>query len=126
MKFTYNGQERFGEVQYFTRLAMNAMTEGTSEAWQFEDIALIRLYSLPDEALLKISSHTLISSKLLDELVVVHVKSLKSVVGMIPHRLRHPSEDRFFLMEKPGLDILQLGIPYSVYQDDDDLDPDIK
>lgn len=104
MKFTYNGQERFGEVQYFTRLAMNAMTE----------------------ALLKISSHTLISSKLLDELVVVHVKSLKSVVGMIPHRLRHPSEDRFFLMEKPGLDILQLGIPYSVYQDDDDLDPDIK
>ncbi|KAI6119745.1 hypothetical protein EDD16DRAFT_1706451 [Pisolithus croceorrhizus] len=126
VKFTYNGQERFGEVQYFTRLAMNAMTEGTSEAWQFEDIALIRLYSLPDEALLKISSHTLISSKLLDELVVVHVKSLKSVVGMIPHRLRHPSEDRFFLMEKPGLDILQLGIPYSVYQDDDDLDPDIK
>ncbi|KIK10503.1 hypothetical protein PISMIDRAFT_124320, partial [Pisolithus microcarpus 441] len=112
VKFIYGAQEQFGEVQYFTRLAMDA-TEGANEAWQFEDIALVHLYSPPNELLLKKSSHTLISSKLVDELAVMHVKSIKSMVGMIPHRLRLPSgitEDRFFLMEKLGLDISQLGI----------------
>ncbi|KIK15156.1 hypothetical protein PISMIDRAFT_16721 [Pisolithus microcarpus 441] len=127
VKFTYDGRERFGEVQYFTRLAMDAMTEeGADEAWWFEDIALIHLYSLPDEALLKISSHMFVLSKLLGEFVVMHVKSIKSMVGMIPHCLQHPSEDRFFLMEKPGLDISQIGLPYSVYQDNNDLDADIE
>ncbi|KIK16631.1 hypothetical protein PISMIDRAFT_15704 [Pisolithus microcarpus 441] len=128
VKFIYGAWERFGEVQYFTRLAMD-VTEGADEVWRFEDIALIRLYSLPDESLLKMSSHTLVSSKLADEFAVVHVKLIKSVVGMIPHRVRLPSgitEDRFFLMEKPGLDISQIGIPYSVYQEEDDQDADIE
>ncbi|KIK29823.1 hypothetical protein PISMIDRAFT_88326 [Pisolithus microcarpus 441] len=122
VKFIYAEQERFGEVQYFARLATDVTEEGADEAWRFEDISLIRLYSPPDETLLKMSSHTLVSSKLSDEFIVTDVKSIKSVVGMIPHRLKHPSgviEDCFFLLEKPGLDISQLGIPYSVYQDDD-------
>ena len=96
--------------------------EDVDEGWQFEDVALIRLYSLPDDSLLKTSSHTLASSKFSAEFVVVHVKSIKSVVGMIPHHLTCPSgavEGRFFLMEKPGLDISQLGITYSVYQEEE-------
>ncbi|KIN96965.1 hypothetical protein M404DRAFT_32804 [Pisolithus tinctorius Marx 270] len=113
--FIYGDRERFGEVQYFARLAMDAT--------KFEDVAIVRLYSLPDEVLLQKSSHTLASSKLLNELVIVRIKSIKSVVAMIPHRLKQPSgivEDRFFLMEKLGLDVSQVGVPYSVYQDDED------
>jgi len=49
---------------------------------------------------------------------------------MIPHCLKCPSgitEDRFLLMEKPGLDVSQLGILYSVYQDEeDDHDAEVK
>jgi len=101
--------------------------EDADEGWRFEDVALVCIYSLPDDPLLKISSHTLASSNFSAEFVVVRVKSIKSVVGMIPHRLTRPSgavEDRFFLMEKPGLDISQLGIPYSVYQEEEEQDLD--
>ena len=66
---------------------------------------------------------TLVSSTFLDEFVVAQIKSIKSVVGMIRHRLTRLSgavEDCFFLMEKPGLDISQLGIPYSVYQEEEE------
>ncbi|KAI6110296.1 hypothetical protein EDD16DRAFT_1486727, partial [Pisolithus croceorrhizus] len=56
-------------------------------------------------------------------------KSVKSIVGMIPYHLRHPLgiiEDCFFLMEKPGLDISQLGELYSVYQEEEDQSVDIE
>ncbi|KIK17012.1 hypothetical protein PISMIDRAFT_112278, partial [Pisolithus microcarpus 441] len=115
------------EVQYFTRLAID-VTEDADEV-RFEDIALIRLYTFPDEPLLQASSHTLVVSALSDQFIVVPVKSIKSVVGMVPYRLKRPSgivEDCFFLMEKPGLDISQLGIPYSVYHDEGDQDADIE
>ena len=101
--------------------------DDVDEAWKFEDIAVICTYSLPDDSLLKSSSHTLVSSRFSDELVIVQIKSIKSVVRIIPHHLKHPSgiiEDRFFVMEKPGLDISKLGIPYSMYQDEDDQDED--
>ncbi|KIM53768.1 hypothetical protein SCLCIDRAFT_31639 [Scleroderma citrinum Foug A] len=99
------------------------------EAWKFEDVALICLYSLPDESLLKMSSHTLVSSSFSGEFVVIHIKSIRSVVGMISHHLKCPSgitEDCFFLMEKLGLDISQLGIPYSVYQEEEDHDAEVE
>ena len=82
-----------------------------------------------DEALLKDSSHTFVSSKLSGEFVVICIKSIKSIIGMIPHCLKRPSgttEDCFFLLEKPGLDVSQLGISYNVYQDEDDQDADIE
>ncbi|KAI6018520.1 hypothetical protein BKA83DRAFT_4058099, partial [Pisolithus microcarpus] len=99
----------------------------TGMIWR--NIALIHLHCPPDRLLLKKSSHTLVSSKLVDEFAVMHVKLIKSVVGMILHHLQLPSsitEDHFFLLEKLGLDISQLGIPYSVYQEDDDQDAGIK
>jgi len=110
---------------------MEARGDVDEEAWQFEDVAVICTYSLLDNSLLNLSlsSHMLMSSTFSDELVVVRIKSIKSVVGIIPHRLKRPSsiiEDRFFVMEKPGLDISQVGIPYSVYQDEDDQGEDIE
>ncbi|KIK15659.1 hypothetical protein PISMIDRAFT_16356 [Pisolithus microcarpus 441] len=127
VKFVYETREWFGEVQYFTRLAID-VTEDADEVC-FEDIALIRLYTFLDEPLLQASSHTLVVSALSDQFIVVPVKSIKSVVGMVPYRLKHLSgivEDCFFLMEKPGLNISQLGIPYSIYHNEGDRDADIE
>ncbi|KIM58425.1 hypothetical protein SCLCIDRAFT_28084 [Scleroderma citrinum Foug A] len=71
VKFTYDGRKQFGEVQYFARVAMDANDGDADEAWKFEDVAVIHLYSLPDDSLLKLSSHMLVSSMFSDEVVVV-------------------------------------------------------
>ena len=45
-------------------------------------------------------------------LQVIDVKTIQSVVAMIPHQPRIPGErrkDRFFVVEKPGLDVADLG-----------------
>ncbi|KAI6097115.1 hypothetical protein EDD16DRAFT_1499669, partial [Pisolithus croceorrhizus] len=130
VKFIYNGQEQVREVQYFTRLVMNSTEVEDAKEAQFTDVTVIHLYTLPDEQLLQVLSNTLVVSKFSNQLVVMHGKSIMSLVRIVPHCLRHPSsttEDYFFLMEKPGLDISQLGIPYnSVYQDEADQDVNIE
>ena len=84
---------------------MDAREDMDEEAWRFEDVVVICTYSLPDDSLLDLSSHTLVSSMFSDELAVVRIKSIKSVVGIILHRLKRPSgivEDHFFCNGKTG------------------------
>jgi len=83
------------------------------------------MYSTPDKALLKLSSQTLTSCTLLDEVRAINAKDVISVIAMIPHTPTLPSgvmEDRFFMVERPGLDISNLGVPYSGFaaENDDD------
>lgn len=74
------------------------------------------MYSHPDRELLELSHHTVSSCRLLVEDVrIIDVKSITDVVGMVPHRPTLPSgttEDRYFLVEKPGLDIATFGLAY--------------
>ncbi|KAG2082732.1 uncharacterized protein F5147DRAFT_748992 [Suillus discolor] len=80
--------------------------------WRFADVAIIQLYSLPDDTLLQLSSQTVASCSHLDDLCVVPVKKIISVVAMIPHMPKLPSgviEECFFMLEKPGLQISNLG-----------------
>jgi len=63
------------------------------------------------------------SCALLNEFQVINIKTIKSVVAMVPHRPTLPSGvvgDRFFMVEKPRLDVSNLGIPYNSGADDDD------
>ena len=95
------------------------------DEWQFSNVAVVNMYSPPNKALLKLSSQTLASCTHLDEVRVINVKDVISVIAMIPHKPTLPSgvtEDRFFMMERPGLDISNLGVPYSgfVVEDEDD------
>jgi len=39
---------------------------------------------------------------------VIDVKSISAVVAMVPHQ-PFPGEERFFLVEKPGLDTTTIG-----------------
>jgi hypothetical protein len=48
-----------------------------------------------------------------DGLQIINVKTIKAVVAMIPHRPTLPSgitEDRFFMVEKAGLDVTLTGV----------------
>lgn len=68
------------------------------------------MYSRPDSNLLAISSGTLWSCRHQGDaaVVVVDVKSIESVVAVVPHStgiLGQEWEGRVFVVEKPGLDV---------------------
>ena len=72
------------------------------------------------------SSQVLAASLPLDDIFVCHVKAIRSVIAIIPRTLTLSSgvEGTFFcMMEKPGVDISDLGVPYGIYsQPEDDED----
>ncbi|KIJ14124.1 hypothetical protein PAXINDRAFT_79828, partial [Paxillus involutus ATCC 200175] len=80
---------RFGEIQYFARLPY-CVDEETQD-YNYHNIAIIKLYLGPDEALFRLSSQTVTACNLTNELIVIGVKQIKSVVAMVPRRLRLPS-----------------------------------
>jgi hypothetical protein len=48
-----------------------------------------------------------------DDIRIIDVKSITDVVAMVPHCPRLPSgveEPRYFMVEKPGLDVATFGI----------------
>ncbi|KAG2340367.1 hypothetical protein BDR05DRAFT_1002561 [Suillus weaverae] len=101
VKLKYDGQIRFIEADI-----------DDDCDWRFADVAIICLYSLPDEDLLQLSSQTIVSCSRLADIYVVDVKQILSVVAMIPHTptlLSGVTEACFFMMEKPGLDISPLS-----------------
>ena len=59
---------------------------------------------------------------LLPELMVIPVKQILSLIAMVPHELVGVEEARFFMVEKPGLDISNLGMPYEGFEDGDNDD----
>jgi hypothetical protein len=115
-----HGQEHFAEVLYFAQLTMenddhNSDNEEDANNWHFVNAALITLYSLPQPELLALSYGALISCihEGEESLCVVDVNTIQSVVGMIPHKPTLPNgqvEERFFLVEKTGLDIARCGL----------------
>lgn len=106
------------EVLYYTRLAVaepDADDADNDTSYHFINIDVVQMYSPPDDQLLWLSSHTVMSCALLNEVSTVNVKKIMSVITMIPHEPRLPSgitEDRIFMLEKPGSDIANFGIPY--------------
>ncbi|KAG2342178.1 hypothetical protein BDR05DRAFT_976597 [Suillus weaverae] len=87
------------------------------DVWIWDDVAVISMFSLPDQELLDLSCLTvsLCRHDEDDDVRVIDLKSILSVIGMVPHQPTLPSgvtEDRFFVVEKPGLDIATFGVPY--------------
>ena len=81
-------------------------------------VALVSLYSAPDPDLLEISSDTLLVCKYHGDasLVLVEAQSIKSVVVMVPFMEKPEGgssrchKGRFFVVEKPGLSLVELGM----------------
>ena len=93
----------FAQVYYYFR----ALIKETETA-----LALVSLYSPPHRELLEYSYHTQMSCTYGGDthLRVVDIKSILSVIAMVPH-LPFPGDslDRYFVVEKPGLDVAWLG-----------------
>ena len=106
----YEGKERFGEVYFFYRIAIGR------DQWM--PVALISLYSAPDPSLLEISSNTLLVCRYHGDgkLALVKAQSIKSVVAMVPFMEKPEGgqprchNGRFFVVEKPGLSLAELGM----------------
>lgn len=71
-------------------------------------LALVSVYSPPDEKLLADSTGALMSCKYFgsQSYRVINIKSIVAVVAMIPHPQPGTTfTESFFVVEKPGLDI---------------------
>jgi hypothetical protein len=95
----------FGEVLFYFHVNIDDTTD---------TLAMISLFGPPDLTLLAASSHTLWSCKNQGDagLIIVHAKDIISVVAMIPHQpiiAGQPVEDRFYVVEKPGLDVANMS-----------------
>ncbi|KAI0349119.1 hypothetical protein OH77DRAFT_1507564 [Trametes cingulata] len=119
---------RFAEVRYFL--------EGTAAGDLFT-LAMLSLFSPPDNTLLRESFGVLWACDYggANSRLVVDAKSIVAVVAMVPLPLTGTEArdgqtaarygSRFFLVEKPGLDIAFLGgITQDIEGDDDDNDID--
>ncbi|KAI9066946.1 hypothetical protein FKP32DRAFT_1564687 [Trametes sanguinea] len=114
---------RFAEVQYYFVLDL----ENEQRA-----LAMLAPFSPPDPAILQDSENTVLAcnSPSDDDRAVVDVDEIVAVVAMVPLPLsqeearqgRNVGRQRFFVVEKPGLEVASLG---GIRQDLDDLDDDL-
>jgi hypothetical protein len=66
---------------------------------------MVSVYSPPHPVLLEESHNTLYSCTPAQSIRVIDVKEILSVVAMVPHHPFPELPQRFFLVEKPGLNI---------------------
>ncbi|KAG2140275.1 uncharacterized protein EDB93DRAFT_1252914 [Suillus bovinus] len=113
VKLSIAGALYFAEVLFFFEIRTHP------DVHALEPLALVTIYSPPDRALLWDSSDTFYSCTHHGEvgLRVVKVPSIQSVVAMVPHTLA--GEERFYMFEKPGMDLANLG---GILWDEDDED----
>ncbi|KAM6500225.1 hypothetical protein JOM56_003239 [Amanita muscaria] len=108
VKFKDNGKTRYGEVQYFFQINLNNASY---------TLAMVSPYSEPHTTMLRESHGSLYVCERLDEhqMMVIDIKSIQSVVAMIPFPLRPEEsnqglENHFFMVEKPFHDLTADGI----------------
>ena len=104
----------FAEVIYYFRLQVAPENTHT--------VAAIKPYGPPHNFLLAESSNTVYSCTKMDQVVIIDVKMIRSVVGMLPHKVER--ENRWFVVEKPGLDLWEMGGFEEELDDNDDVDDD--
>ncbi|KAI6041435.1 hypothetical protein EDC04DRAFT_2893189 [Pisolithus marmoratus] len=122
VKVILNGAVCIAEVQYFARLVARAAENADDNDGedfdalghlQFDDITLVTLYSHPHPHLLEQSYGVLASCTKLGEasLQVVKISAIQAVVAMVPHCpvINGVAEDRYFLVEKTGMEIAHFG-----------------
>jgi hypothetical protein len=95
------GESVFAEVRYFVHLHCNSTPDLT--------LAMVSLYSAPDPTLYRKSYGALrvCHHQGDDGLRVVNVKSIASVVAMVP--FGSADENQYFVAENLGLDVPHMG-----------------
>lgn len=92
----------YGEVVYFTRLAVPANNDGELS---FTNVGLIHPFSSPDNDILQASWTTVPLCRNTEAVLVVHIEDILSVVTILPYvgRMANNADgDAFFVVEQPG------------------------
>jgi hypothetical protein len=94
------GRQEFAEVQYYFQMIINN---------EVRSLALVSIYSPPDWDILSESYNTLWACMYQGDegLKVVDVKSITAFILMPP--LPGGPDGTFFVLEKPGLDVMHMG-----------------
>ncbi|KAF8809319.1 hypothetical protein BYT27DRAFT_7222542 [Phlegmacium glaucopus] len=104
---TENRSIHFAEVLFYFQLPITL-----NEERKIETYALVSRYSPPHADILKKSYNTYWSCThgRIEYIEVISVKTILSVVSIIPHKLfQDDSDHRYFVVEKPGLEIACLS-----------------
>jgi hypothetical protein len=110
----HGGTFCISKVQFFFR---------SDHSGEERTYVLVLIWSEPDMGMLRASFNTVYSCVYMDQadLHVIDAKTISSVVAMVPMK---PSEgswsSRFFLLEKPGLEITYLGDVPTVVDNDNE------
>jgi hypothetical protein len=110
----HGGTFRIGEVQFFFR---------SDHSREEHAYAMVSIWSEPDMVMLRESLNTVYSCVHMDQtdLCVIDMKTISSVVAMVPMKPSEGSQSsRFFLLEKPGLEITYLGDVPTVVDNDNE------
>ncbi|KAH9992906.1 hypothetical protein BJV77DRAFT_920539, partial [Russula vinacea] len=104
VKVLLNDKVQIAEVRFFVLL------RGQEDHDREAAFALVSLFSNPDPSLLHLSINTLWSCEYRGDsaLRFIEVQSIQAVVAMVPHAPvieGQETRERFFLVEKPGLDV---------------------
>jgi hypothetical protein len=96
------GKIRLAEVRFFVHI--HGEERETA-------LALVSLFSEPDPTLLDLSFQALWSCQYQGDMALrfIDVKTIQAIVSMVPHMTAiqgRPVEECFFLVEKPGLDVV--------------------
>lgn len=97
----------FAEVSFYFQLPITVDGESKDKTY-----ALVSRYSPPHAEMLKKSYNTYWSCThgRVENMEIIPVERILSVVSIIPHKLfEDDSEQRYFVVEKPGLDIADIG-----------------
>ena len=92
-------------------------------------LALVSLFSKPDEHLKTLSVNTLWSCEYQgnDTLKFIDVMTIQAVIAMVPHKPKIPGlppSECFFLVEKPGLDVARIARVEEGMEGDEENDTD--
>ncbi|EIW75401.1 hypothetical protein CONPUDRAFT_65682, partial [Coniophora puteana RWD-64-598 SS2] len=112
VKIVYEGRDRFAEVVFFVQLPV-VLPDGSFHLDDTNCMALVSVYSEPHAVLLGLSHGQFYTCIHTGDatLRLIDVKTIRSVVAMIPHKLTAFNDEmtRYFVMEKLGLDVLTIG-----------------
>ncbi|KAF8141643.1 hypothetical protein EV363DRAFT_1151144 [Boletus edulis] len=119
VEIVHEGIQRIAEVRYFTRLLNrdadnvgdDSDTIDNPDRTLFTNVALVTLYSDPDPLLLHESFGVVVLCTKLGEesLTVIKISAIQAVVAMIPHKPSVDEENRYFLVEKSGMELARFG-----------------
>ena len=97
----------FAEVFFYFQFSITVNGERKNETY-----ALVSRYSPPHAEILKKSHNTYWSCThgKIEDMEIIPVKTILSAVSIIPHNLfQDDSEQRYFVVERPGLEVAHMG-----------------